>query len=433
MNDQSKRVELLREKLAEVNKALQRLFYLNLAISLIVLYVISESLDISPLAPRQQRPARESVRQHLANLEPLFEVGDYLQKHPQIVHDYRAFLRPYLAVEDAATQAVAGVDYQDPKWLALNHEDRQIVRDLPASLEAQLTFTLDSYDFDDLRWLPVSYLLDFHKTFVFPEQLFSNQHVLEQLHASLRVANAFDMPVTVSTWPESFYFLDFVDKQDVGAELGNVIRGARQEPNVSASVRALEQVCEANDVEYCSVNQVESLMAAGELKLVDTGDEAEKIEISFVPIGVTRYFFIGISPIALLFSFHIFLAHYRKRSAIEGALTRIDDKDSDVERKAPWLLGYAQAVPSEGTPFLVRTQILLLRLFFVVGVVLPLVGQAGVSTYLWTRQDLAATAVWAAAASACFVLSAVSFLTVGRDARRMLDPRVWRSSPREEK
>ncbi|MEM1177738.1 MAG: TIR domain-containing protein [Acidobacteriota bacterium] len=188
--------------------------------------------------------AYKAVEAALAHVEPLLQVSDALVDDPRIMRDYREFLRPFVAIDTAAEQAIIGVDRNDQRWLSLNPADRDQARDTENSiqwLEHQATFFLG----DDMRELPVFNLVPFAQGLVFQEKEFGAAQVLANVQASLRVAQALGQGLDRrDDWPSSFFFPAFVEGSD-RAELAELIGRVRSTDfrDLRNATRELESFC----------------------------------------------------------------------------------------------------------------------------------------------------------------------------------------------
>jgi hypothetical protein len=324
------------ERLHQAATAQQRLYYATVVTSLLSAYLALDNARLSQLFPVTGTDITEAVIEDLSAVEPLLELSDYMIAHPEIVQAYRDFLGPLIAIEDAAERIVLAMPDADPRWLSVDPADRQLVRDASASLQGQLVFTLDFYDSDNLRALPLENIEFFVNTFVAPEAHLDNARTLRQLQAAARVSGIFGMMgLAPATWPTSLRFTDFVIAREE-TEVKRLVERARAQSGIAATTERLIAFCEANKIEDSSPNGITRALSSGSLLLApDAG--AERIEISFLPTGIERRLLIALAPVVTLLLYLIYLSHEARYRATLRAMVKTTDGSPAELLEAGWL------------------------------------------------------------------------------------------------
>ncbi len=109
--------------LVAAGTALQRLFYLQLLVALVVLYLLVEALGFSVFATDEGNRVRQAVDGQLVTLEPLLVLNDALYQDPRTAADYQQFLAPFAAIESTAVTAIVGADVSSAEWKKLDPRD----------------------------------------------------------------------------------------------------------------------------------------------------------------------------------------------------------------------------------------------------------------------------------------------------------------------
>jgi hypothetical protein len=393
--------------LASTGRALQRVFLINVTIALVAIYITLDAWDKLPLGGPVSSPLTTVVQGSLDDVGPVIRVGTYLKEHPDLVQQYRSFLGPLEAIDDAAMQAIVAVSPQDPAWLNLNPEDRNDARDFSAGLA-----TLDAYSNDDLQSASVSYVQAFYRLLVKPEIERDNQRVLKRLKAAAKVAQALGAKVTIpDEWPASVHFPDFVKQVGGHAALVAMLDEARSLDDFDADVRALEEVCSANKITPCTASGIGAVLNSGRLR-IPTEDIERTIELSFLPTGFQPRLLLALSPVALLIGTYLFLSLHWRRGRLLGALKAEDGPEDLISPETPWLLPSA-LVPEPPSSLFHATHRLVLRAVLWAGELLPVVAQIVVLLYLnYLRTTGVRSIAWMGIGGIALVLTAFGVFTL---------------------
>ena len=373
--------ENLLERLSDATKGLRQAFYFSVIFALLAIYLLIDYRN--PLPPEVLR-IKDEVQLRLAELEPTYAFNDSLRSDGTAIHAYFRFLEPFVAIDTAAEQAVAGASIDDPRWLALDPTDRNLARstrDMVQWLEHKIEWHMDS----DLRELPVFNLPEFYTWYIRPEQEFSNESATRRLQASYRVAKALGQEIEEpAEWPASYYLYDFLVSNDRDA-LVSAFEAARRTKlsELKRSVAYLEKFCEDNEIQSCTSYQISAELDRGSFK-IDTQSQVEKIEISFFPGGLETQVFVLVSPFLLFGSIFVAASQYYRRLALLAEISK--DPDWRWERDVPWLMTNIRSF-SVLPPVLRLAYSIAGACLFVTGLMLPVIAQSLSLKHSLTRSE----------------------------------------------
>ena len=395
------------DRLIETTKSLRQMTFLGLVIALLVLYLLFERIErLSP----QQAQLQTEIRELLETLKAPLELNSYLRENPPITRGYLQFLRPLVALESAAEQAIAAADQNDPRWLSLSPEDRDLARsitDSPQIFLSELELHLDTDLFD----LPIDTISDYISWYVWPEREISNENAIQVLIASAKVAKELGQPISeISTPPDSLFFKDYLTSNNEKEAL-SLLSASRAVPygDVEHSIGVLNSFCADNDIDYCSTQLIVDKLDSGRFSLIDES-EVETIEVSFFPGAISKIAMIKFAPILLLAIVYLQTSHYYRRSTIVKRL--VSDSTWDFAKDHSWLMNNTRVFGS--LPKVIdRIFTTIMMGLLSICLLLPAISQFTVSlTSIFGFLNFESSWMWAVVHSVCFLLTLLAIMCV---------------------
>ena len=378
MSSPSNSRESIQSLLEICDARIRRVFYVSLTLAFVVIYLCLDSAGwkIAPVIPAASQSAAAS--KELAEIEPLIVAASLLRDQSGLIREYQDFLRPFITIESAASQAIVGVDNNAPAWLALDAGDRDRCQDLQGS-PSYINFDLISAD--DPETVSLHYLVDtVGAELLIQTDIFANGGARAKIESCLYVAR--ELGATVGppeSWPESFYFLDFLRARNDTAKLVTAIENLRAEwKGVRSTFAALDRICAANEMISCSTNELRSRIQRKALK-IDTADEVEepKLDISFLPTGIEASLILILAPVPLMITTFLLVSLVARRTKLLQALRALEEPEVSRLRETHSVAsGIDLDVVSPG--LLVNG---VLALYIAVGEMTPLLAQ--ISVIIW--------------------------------------------------
>ena len=310
------------------------------------------------------------------------QVNDVLYSDLTILGNYTEFLEPFVAISSSSEQAIVAVDVEDTRWLNLDPVKRDIARSTEDSI-SWLQHMTSSYKGDNLRELPLHNTRDMARWLLFTETIFDNTNGLRILEAELYVAHELGQIVTnPQKWPDSFYFVDFAyDSGNVDLTL--TLENVREEltlNDVVVSIDRIERLCTVNQIETCSPNVLDVLLADEPNKL--TGTEQEKISISFIALEIEKELLLVLAPPIILALFFRLVGNENRWRRFVGRVKRECSTDNAMEEDLLWSItdGLRPQVGRMSNPSEI-VQGYVMFFFLTLAILLPSIAQGSILWY----------------------------------------------------
>lgn len=319
--------------LAECGKTAKRSLLVSLSVSLIPIFLIYDEFGGSAVAE-----VRSKYSEAVDTLEAVMRVGDSVLAEPASLRSYSEFMRPFVAIASSAEQAIVGVDSNDPRWLSLDPEQRDLARSTSDSvtwLENRVTWLQGT----NLRDIHIENFKDYSEWVIFPEPRIDNATAVKSLLADEYVAISLGQNLKKRLdWPPSFYFHDFVAARDYDKILSaiSLVRDNMDMNQITLQIDRLDQLCTDNAIEPtdCTSNGLARIFDNEPNRLIP--DEGEKIIVDFLPIGIDRLLILWLSPPLILTSFLWFAANIGYGRRLANTLPSFPTKSFPISLLSGW-------------------------------------------------------------------------------------------------
>jgi hypothetical protein len=427
-------LDTLQDQLEASTTSSSRLLFVLVAASITVAYLGAAALGW--LRPFERAPVIDasSTGSHLEadirSLEPVLVLSDRLLADRELVQRYREYIRLFVALDNAATRELRGANRTSAAFRSIDPIEIERANDVSTGL-GQLEVDLDMYSADNLRTAGLGAFEAFNRLFVKPERTLNNAALIQQLQADAKIVRALSPGSSVPTdWPGSLYFRDFARLSHASSGVLAALELARAIPEPDSIVDRLIEYGSRSSVTPLSIAALKRHLRSGEFIVASDSSSVEKIQVSFLPVGVNRNVLLVCSPLALLFILSLLGSQLERRAKLVASLRGHLDTESLSILSSQWFVTRAVAGPVPQSRVDQASRVLLLSYGFA-GHLSPIVAQMVVLIFL-ARLPLSpsiASLFWASSV----VCGAASIVLVWRMIQGQLAEVIGHRRPRSKR
>lgn len=407
--------QTLLQRLGKVTTALQRVFFFNLLVSLVIIYLVGDASGLWMRSGLYQSRIRGTMTEALEDVTRAVAFSEALQNDYHVVAQYEDLIDCFMTIENAALNAYLATGDSDPRRAVLNLEDVRRVKSESSTLASLEMFDLP-HD-ERLRSLDLDNISGFLSKYVFPEQLVDTRDAVKVIESSLRILSALGKSVPDSPpIPASFYFVDFV--RGLGSADG-IVQQIDSLRDIGyfrylESRSVLKNLCAANALKYCSLAEIEGAINKQDFVLPEPG--TKDIQVSFFPTGVKRSVLIAVAPVILFLSFGIYLCYNALKWTLSAELSRLGYQGLALNDRL-WLSPSGHPGSPDADDWFKIPLRVIGQIAFLVIQSLPIVAQAATTVFLVGSMDGSVPSfIWKVLVGLCLLWSAVAlaYVTIGQ-------------------